>query len=59
MLSLDPQINNLVFSAIHVSVRTHEVFSEHGPKCLYLSSIIYVFSREIKHSVLRSRNQIV
>jgi len=43
---------------MHVSVRTHEVFSEHGLK--YVSSILtYMsFQGEIKDSVLRSRNQL-
>jgi len=52
MLSLDPQINYSVFAAI--SVRTHEVFSEHG----IVYTLIYVFSRKIKDFVPWSRNQL-
>jgi len=42
MLSQDPQTNNSVFAAIHVSVRTNEVFSEHGLKCIVYT--LYILS---------------
>jgi len=56
LLSLDPQINYSDFAVI--SVRTHEVFSEHRPKCIVYTLYVYIMSFQGRSKILSFRAEI-